>query len=247
MAYGEFGGLLPRETSFASPSAYTEAAKAEATKRASYLAQMDQFYAQLEESTRQFDEELSFREEQWGEQLGLEKDRFGFEQEQWEDSFGLQQEQFGFQQTQWNDQFSLMEAQQKLAEKQFSAQSRAQSEKLSLEEQRLEAQQAAQQRQSQREDELMGIFLPYMESGAQTNQKLLEQKLRSGELGIDALQNELRRSSLGVVGASTGQGAVNTEGWTRLGLGREFARETPSSIPLVPLASRGSHEDEWII
>ena len=65
--------FLPAESAYGTPGAYSQALRAEATKRATYLSQMDQFYSQLEESQRQFDEMLSFKEESWEDQMGLRR------------------------------------------------------------------------------------------------------------------------------------------------------------------------------
>jgi hypothetical protein len=96
MAYGEFGGFLPREGNYSSPAAYTEAAKAEAYKKASYLAQMDQFQQELAESTRRFDitqawAEKSFGETlEWNKEYGREQIRQGDERLAWDTSYGTQ-------------------------------------------------------------------------------------------------------------------------------------------------------------
>lgn len=71
MALGEIGLFLPAESAYGTPGAYSQALRAEATKRASYLSQMDQFYAQLEESQRQFDEMMEYREEELSTQKAL--------------------------------------------------------------------------------------------------------------------------------------------------------------------------------
>jgi len=73
MAMGEIGMFLPAESAYGTPGAYSQALRAEATKRAAYLSEMDQFYSQLEESQRQFDEMLSFKEESWEDEMGLRR------------------------------------------------------------------------------------------------------------------------------------------------------------------------------
>ncbi len=73
MALGQIGMFLPAESAYGTPGAYSQALRAEATKRATYLSEMDQFYASLEESKRQFEETMSFREESWEEEMGLKK------------------------------------------------------------------------------------------------------------------------------------------------------------------------------
>jgi len=55
--------LLRSETSFRRPGDYQTYIEGEALKRASYLASMDQFYAQLEETSRQFNETLEYKED----------------------------------------------------------------------------------------------------------------------------------------------------------------------------------------
>lgn len=67
--YGEYGMFLPAESAYKTPGAFSEMLRAEASKRATYLSQMDQFYEGLEESKRQFDEMMEYREEQ----LALQK------------------------------------------------------------------------------------------------------------------------------------------------------------------------------
>ena len=79
MAMGEIGMFLPAESAYGTPGAYSQALRAEATKRATYLSQMDQFYSQLEESQRQFDEALAFKESSWEEEMGLRKEEASFQ------------------------------------------------------------------------------------------------------------------------------------------------------------------------
>ena len=78
MAMGEIGMFLPAESAYETPGAFSQALRAEATKRASYLSQMDQFYAQLEESKRQFEETLSFQKESWEQEFGLSQEQLEF-------------------------------------------------------------------------------------------------------------------------------------------------------------------------
>ena len=73
MAIGEVGMFLPAESAYGTPGAYSQALRAESTKRAAYLSQMDQFYASLEESKRQFEETMTFREESWEDEMGLRR------------------------------------------------------------------------------------------------------------------------------------------------------------------------------
>jgi len=89
MAYGDIGIFTPAESAYSKPGMYGDALRAEAAKRANYLSQMDQFYAQLEESQRQFDEMLEFKESQWEEELAFRRDRMSLEEEWHEDEMAL--------------------------------------------------------------------------------------------------------------------------------------------------------------
>ncbi len=51
------------EGSFRRPEGFRDYLQAEASGRATFLSNMDQFYAQLEESVRQFDETLGYKED----------------------------------------------------------------------------------------------------------------------------------------------------------------------------------------
>lgn len=86
MAYGEFGGLLPSEAYYSGPRGGIDAAKVEAGKKASYLSSMDQYYAQLEETERQFDVMSAFQEKRFG----LEERKFEWEKEYREDWLKMQ-------------------------------------------------------------------------------------------------------------------------------------------------------------
>ena len=77
MAYGDFGGLSPSEAYFTGPRGNIDAATNEAVKKGTYLSQMDQFYAQLEEMERQFDVTAQFKEDT----LDLSRERFEWEKE----------------------------------------------------------------------------------------------------------------------------------------------------------------------
>lgn len=83
MAYNETGAFYPSESSFRTPGAYGAFLSAQGQTKAKYLADMDQFYAQLTEVTRQYNEtlgfkkeELAFSKEKWGQELGQRKSEF---------------------------------------------------------------------------------------------------------------------------------------------------------------------------
>ena len=63
MALGDVGAFSPAESHYGTPRAYDKMLQAEASKRASYLASMDQFYENLAEAERQFNETLEFKTE----------------------------------------------------------------------------------------------------------------------------------------------------------------------------------------
>jgi hypothetical protein len=76
MAIQDIGMFLPAESNYKTPGAYDEALRAEASKRAQYLSLMDQFYEQLNESQRQFNEKLSYEKWYAGEQLSISREQF---------------------------------------------------------------------------------------------------------------------------------------------------------------------------
>lgn len=79
---GEYGIFTPSEAAYAGPGQFEKMVLGEAIKRGTYLSQMDQFYAQLEEMEREFTEKL-----------GLEERRLGFEEKKWGEELGWLREQ----------------------------------------------------------------------------------------------------------------------------------------------------------
>lgn len=73
MAYGDTSMWDPAESYFRAPSAYREFLRAKAAERADYLASMDQFYTQLEETKRQFNETLGYNVETRDVELGFKE------------------------------------------------------------------------------------------------------------------------------------------------------------------------------
>ena len=61
--YGDHIGVLSDESYYRGPGADIAIAKVEALKKSSYLSSMDQFYAQLEETRRQFDIGADFQQQ----------------------------------------------------------------------------------------------------------------------------------------------------------------------------------------
>lgn len=64
MAYGDYGSLLPGQATYRGPGQQFEVDRQAALQKGSYLSSMDQFYEQLEESTRQFDLSYGLQERQ---------------------------------------------------------------------------------------------------------------------------------------------------------------------------------------
>lgn len=89
MAIGDLGIFFSPESNYRVPGQYEAALRGEATKRASYLSSMDQFYAGLDETIREFDE-----------RMGLERDRLALAQETLEAQKSYQQGLLGIQQGQ---------------------------------------------------------------------------------------------------------------------------------------------------
>jgi hypothetical protein len=89
MAIGDIGIFNPAESAYSKPGAYDDALRADAVKRASYLAMMDQFYEQLDETKREFDQTLTFKQsalaqDKWiaEQQIGLSKEELQLKREQ---------------------------------------------------------------------------------------------------------------------------------------------------------------------
>lgn len=81
MALGDIGMFNPAESLYSKPGAYEEMLRGEATKRAAYLSSMDQFYENLAEAQRQFNETLSFKTETRDLDLEFQRERAAAEDE----------------------------------------------------------------------------------------------------------------------------------------------------------------------
>lgn len=75
MAGTGLGLFLPSETAYKDPGRFRDVLEAEGSKEAKYLASMDQFFAQLEESQRQFDITTEQRQEFFEEGLAWEREK----------------------------------------------------------------------------------------------------------------------------------------------------------------------------
>jgi len=81
MAYG--GGIfLPSETAYADPNRFKDVLQAEGNKEAAYLSSMDQFYAELDEMTRQFDVTSEMKERFFEEEMAFNRDKLDWQSEE---------------------------------------------------------------------------------------------------------------------------------------------------------------------
>jgi len=74
MAGTGLGLFLPSETAYKDPGRFRDVLEAEGGKEAAYLASMDQFFAQLEESQRQFDVTTEQRQEFFEEEMAWNRE-----------------------------------------------------------------------------------------------------------------------------------------------------------------------------
>ena len=99
MALGEIGLFNPAESTYMKPGAYDEALRGIAFKQASYLSAMDSFYEQLDETVREFNATLSFKETELAqtkalteEQIGLSSRQLDIQSEQFKSDLALRQQ-----------------------------------------------------------------------------------------------------------------------------------------------------------
>lgn len=97
MPYADYQKLLPSAGAFANPQDFQSFLQAQALQKSSYLSSMDQFYAQLDETSRQFNESLGIQkgklslEEKY---FGLEEKKFDWEKEKFGEEFVFDKEKF---------------------------------------------------------------------------------------------------------------------------------------------------------
>ena len=103
MAGTGLGLFLPSETAYKDPGRFRDVLMAEGAKEASYLASMDQFFAQLEESQRQFDVTTEQRQEFFETELAWEREKsaeeLAFSYWAKEEDIGLGERELGVRQT----------------------------------------------------------------------------------------------------------------------------------------------------
>jgi hypothetical protein len=98
MPYSDLGVLLPTESQYGNPQAYTESIRAESNKQAQYLSNMDQFYTQLEESKRQFDLNYTARTKEFEWTSGFEEKRLAQQSDISNKQLALQEKEFTLKQ-----------------------------------------------------------------------------------------------------------------------------------------------------
>lgn len=81
MAYTDFGQLMPSEAGFKTPGMYGAYLQAEGAKKATYLSDMDQFFANLAETTRRFNEDLGFKNRELASRETLTREEYGLRRE----------------------------------------------------------------------------------------------------------------------------------------------------------------------
>ena len=82
---------MPAPSQFGLPGQYDDLLRGEALKSASYLSSMDQFYANLDEAQRQFDETLAFKTETRGLELGFSREQLAETTREFDLSLGLEE------------------------------------------------------------------------------------------------------------------------------------------------------------
>ena len=126
-------GFAKAEGTFKRPEGYRDYLAAEGAKQAAYLSSMDQFYAQLGESSRQFDLTLGYKQDV----LSAEESMFGAELAQSSQQFA---DELAFEKSRWGEELGIREEQLEMQrEAQSSATSLAE-RRLSLDEESLESQ-----------------------------------------------------------------------------------------------------------
>lgn len=111
--------MLRSETSFQNPEDYKSYVLGEATKRASYLASMDQFYANLEEATRQFNETLSYKQDVLSAEKGMFSEELAFNKWLAEENLALEEKKIASENFYQQQKIDLAERQLDIQEEQM--------------------------------------------------------------------------------------------------------------------------------
>ena len=97
MAGTGIGLFLPSETAYKDPNRFRDILEAEGNKEAKYLAEMDQFFLQLDETKREFDLTLAQKNTFFEEQLAFEKGKLSWQSGENALDRGLSREQIASQ------------------------------------------------------------------------------------------------------------------------------------------------------
>ncbi len=98
----DLGLLYPSEAGFKGPGRYGEFLQAQGSQRAAYLAEMDQFFASLDEQQRQFNETLGFKNKELASRETLTRESYDLQRE-------LQDEQIEFERWKTEEYLGLEE------------------------------------------------------------------------------------------------------------------------------------------
>ena len=147
MAIGDVGFLTPAESQYYSPGAYDDMLRAESSKMASYLAQMDMFYENLSETQREFDLTYELKEEA----LKLEAERVEIDKGYLEDTelktqvwkevelgkLSMAQEELEFRKEQEKERLKLEQERLGLSKEEMALRERQIDEQFSLEREKM--------------------------------------------------------------------------------------------------------------
>jgi len=103
MALGDFEAFSPAESQYTQPGAAAEGARQSVLKKSRYLASMDQFYANLEESVRQYNKTYKLQEAELSLRTKEQADVSAYRQE----SLDVQREQIGASSDWYSKQYEL--------------------------------------------------------------------------------------------------------------------------------------------
>ena len=196
MSYSDLGVLLPTESQYGNPQAYTESIRAESNKQATYLSNMDQFYTQLDESKRQFEAQYAARTKEFEWTASFNEKQLAESSRLQEAKLAEQKRQFEASQKAIGEQFSWTSAFQ---EKQLAQKSLVENKSLELQEKESALKQQLAQKQLEFQETEMGFKKEQLGFESQKLQAELE-SLRTNT-GIAqqqmALQEKLGMSQIG--------------------------------------------------
>jgi len=175
---------MPAPSQFGLPGQYDDLLRGEALKTASYLSSMDQFYANLDEAQRQFDETLSFKVETRGLELGFSREQLAETTREFDLNLGLGERTLEEKTREFDIGFGLEEKRFGLEEERFGLEEELGRGGLELQKEELTAQKDYQTRALA----LQGRELSLKEGSTRESFNLEQQKLdllrREAEGGV---------------------------------------------------------------